>query len=206
MALTQQQTQTAQQAFNQADTQRKGSLTSSEFYKAIQILNLGYSFAEVFELYKGIDKNHDFEVDLKEFIHFMDVKGFRGVKVDLSNADNIKIAPGYRSSFRAEKVLDMLSQSNLSTSQVMSTPVQQTTVVQNQPTGIAQFDTERKGWLNRENLRAACRALRIRCNSEEHLDSMFEEINASRSGRISQEEFADLLKFLQTPEFRNKRY
>jgi len=315
-------------AFQKADTNRKGSLTSIQFYEATKTLNLGYSFAEAFEVYKNFDKNHDFEVDQNEFIGFLESCNYAKKMVDLTNATNVKIHPGYQSHFQAENVPEMLKRSghlvtssggimggNSSTFQsstsftypqtsftqpqtttstyiqpqtststyIQSQPTSsytQQTYVQSQPTttytqqtyvqpqttttyvqppvqstyiqsvpaqptyvqfsqpaqpsfaqfqapnqtsyvqapanpylsapagatgAIAKYDQAKKGWLNREELRTACKDLGVRCNTEEELDTIFSEIDDNRTGRINPREFQEFYDYVNSDEFITKQ-
>jgi len=100
--VTQTQINQAIAAFSTADTNNVNLLTSVQFYSALRSLNLGYSFAETFELYKGIDKNNDFGVSQTEFQTFMTTKGFANQAVDLTNAVNVKRLPGQTTGHFAE--------------------------------------------------------------------------------------------------------
>jgi Ca2+-binding EF-hand superfamily protein len=51
------------------------------------------------------------------------------------------------------------------------------------------FDRDNKGYLNREELRTACEDFGVKCDTEEELDGIFQEIDLNGTGRINPLEF-----------------
>ena len=91
-----------------------GVLTSSQFYKAIKDLNLQYSFAECFEIYKRYDVNNSFTIEFSEFEKCLNEIGGGSSHVDLTQSINTKHLPGYEQKYlsNSQKVNIMLSSNN----------------------------------------------------------------------------------------------
>lgn len=130
MSLNAQQKASATKAFQLADDDNTGNLTSLQFYNATKNLNLGYSFAEAFEIYKQFDKDGDFFVDLEEFHKFLGSTGLTYSRVDLSHAVNHKVATGKRASWRPNSVRDTLTSSNMVSTQAAPVRTSHTTLTE----------------------------------------------------------------------------
>lgn len=70
-------------------------------------------------------------------------------------------------------------------------------VVHNIGNEMARYDTEGKGWITREQLRVACRDLAVKCDTDEELDEIWNEIDLNGTGRISSYEFGEFYDYVK---------
>lgn len=62
---------------------------------------------------------------------------------------------------------------------------------------MAKYDVEGKGYITREQLRVACKDLAVKCDTEEELDNIWNEIDNNGSGKINGIEFGEFYDYVR---------
>ena len=62
---------------------------------------------------------------------------------------------------------------------------------------MAKYDVEGKGYITREQLRVACKDLAVKCDTEEELDNIWNEIDNNGSGKITGIEFGEFYDYVR---------
>lgn len=62
---------------------------------------------------------------------------------------------------------------------------------------MAKYDVEGKGYINREQLRTACKDLAVKCDTEQELDNLWNEIDSNGSGKINGIEFGEFYDYVK---------
>jgi Ca2+-binding EF-hand superfamily protein len=64
------------------------------------------------------------------------------------------------------------------------------------------YDTGRKGFLDREEFRRACRDLAVKVDTDEEFEKLFNEVDDNKDGKISPGEFGPFYDYVK--DFRSK--
>lgn len=62
---------------------------------------------------------------------------------------------------------------------------------------MAKYDVENKGYITKQQLRVACKDLAVKCDTEEDLNSIWNEIDANGSGKINGIEFGEFYDYVR---------
>jgi Ca2+-binding EF-hand superfamily protein len=62
---------------------------------------------------------------------------------------------------------------------------------------MAKYDTEGKGWITKEQLRTACKDLAVKCDTQEDLDNIWNEIDNNGSGKVNGIEFGEFFDYVK---------
>jgi len=62
---------------------------------------------------------------------------------------------------------------------------------------MARYDTENKGWITKEQLRVACKDLAVKCDTDEELDAIWNEIDLNKTGRVNSYEFGEFYDYVK---------
>jgi Ca2+-binding EF-hand superfamily protein len=62
---------------------------------------------------------------------------------------------------------------------------------------MAKYDVEGKGYITREQLRVACKDLAVKCDTEDELDNIWNEIDNNGSGKINGIEFGEFYDYVR---------
>lgn len=62
---------------------------------------------------------------------------------------------------------------------------------------MAKYDVENKGYITKEQLRVACKDLAVKCDSEEELNNIWNEIDSNGSGKINGIEFGEFYDYVR---------
>ena len=62
---------------------------------------------------------------------------------------------------------------------------------------MSRYDTENKGWITKEQLRVACKDLAVKCDTDEELDAIWNEIDLNKTGRVNSYEFGEFYDYVK---------
>jgi Ca2+-binding EF-hand superfamily protein len=198
-------------------------LHSKEFFYATQALGFNYSFVEVFEMYKQYDDNNSLRMNIEEFKRFYEAK----LKDPESHVDPTKVSNVYNRNGSAGNYIHSTGNGTTLTTNTYTTgttytqqPVRASYTTTTATTGprvvraapsttyttgtyatvnqeMAKYDTEGKGYITKEQLRVACQDLAVKCNTDQELNDIWNEIDTNGSGKVSGIEFGEFYDYVK---------